>query len=44
MKKQIFRYLAQAAGALSLFVAVISVGTASACGMHQPNVPKALLK
>jgi len=44
MKKQIFKYLATAAGTLSLFAAIISVGTASACGMHQPNVPKALLK
>ena len=44
MKKQISMYLAQAVGALSLFVAFVSVGTASAFGMHQPNVPKSLQK
>lgn len=42
MKKQIFSYLAKSVGALSLFAAIISVGTASCLGMHQPNVPKAL--
>jgi len=38
MKKQISKYLAQTVGALSLFVALVSVGTASVFGMHQPNV------
>lgn len=44
MKKFILARIANTAVALSLFAAVISVGTASMWGMHQPKVPKSLLK
>ena len=44
MKKQVLAYLARTALTLSLFVAFIGAGTASAIGVYQPEVPKSLIK
>ena len=44
MKKKIFAQIAKAAAGLSLFAAIVSVGTASMWGVYQPKVPQNLQK
>ncbi|MPM92872.1 hypothetical protein SDC9_140008 [bioreactor metagenome] len=42
--KKMLANVAKAATALSLFAAIISVGTMSCAGMYQPEVPEVLQK